>query len=159
MQKDNHTRQHHDRQQSEGAMNNRHYLRLLLMTVLSFVSMYVLMYAMVNTFANVESSLHGGVNGCADGADRTRVDGRDVSRQKAEGGHRRREFDCIGWLLFFDPAANGDCRPAVFEIHDSAPRRGHHDQRDKPLAGTLFDLLARNISAAVGWSRPTLMCC
>jgi small-conductance mechanosensitive channel len=34
-------------------MNKNHYLRLLLMTLLSFVSMYVLMYAMVDTFANV----------------------------------------------------------------------------------------------------------
>jgi hypothetical protein len=40
------------------AMNKNHYLRLLLMTVLSFVSMYVLMYAMVNSFANVYSNLN-----------------------------------------------------------------------------------------------------
>jgi hypothetical protein len=35
-----------------GAMNS-HYMRLLAMTLLSFISMYVLMYAMVDRFANV----------------------------------------------------------------------------------------------------------
>jgi len=35
------------------ALKNEHYIKLLIMTVLSFISMYVLMYAMVNTFANV----------------------------------------------------------------------------------------------------------
>jgi uncharacterized protein (DUF305 family) len=35
-----------------------HYLRLLLMVVLSFVSMYVLMYAMVNAFANVYPNIN-----------------------------------------------------------------------------------------------------
>ncbi len=34
-------------------MTKQHYLRLLAMTVLSFISMYVLMYAMVDVFANV----------------------------------------------------------------------------------------------------------
>lgn len=34
-------------------MSKRHYGRLLLMVVLSFISMYVLMYAMVDKFANV----------------------------------------------------------------------------------------------------------
>jgi uncharacterized protein (DUF305 family) len=34
-------------------MHAHHYGRLLIMTVLSFISMYVLMYAMVDTFANV----------------------------------------------------------------------------------------------------------
>ena len=34
-------------------MHTNHYGRLLIMTVLSFVSMYALMYAMVDTFANV----------------------------------------------------------------------------------------------------------
>lgn len=58
MQKESPTQQHDNHQQSEGAMNKRHYLRLLLMTVLSFVSMYVLMYAMVNAFANVYSNLN-----------------------------------------------------------------------------------------------------
>ena len=58
MQKDTHTGQHDNHQQPDGAMNKHHYLRLLLMTVLSFVSMYVLMYAMANTFANVYSNLN-----------------------------------------------------------------------------------------------------
>ena len=39
-------------------MHRNNYLRLLGMTLLSFISMYVLMYAMVNTFANVFSSLN-----------------------------------------------------------------------------------------------------
>ena len=43
--------------QNEGMMKN-HYLRLLLMIVLSFASMYVLMYAMVNAFANVYSNVN-----------------------------------------------------------------------------------------------------
>ena len=42
---------------NEGMMKN-HYLRLLLMIVLSFASMYVLMYAMVNAFANVYSNVN-----------------------------------------------------------------------------------------------------
>jgi uncharacterized protein (DUF305 family) len=37
-------------------MHHKLYLRLLAMTVLSFISMYVLMYAMVNVFANVFSN-------------------------------------------------------------------------------------------------------
>lgn len=39
-------------------MNNKHYSRLLIMAVCSFLSMYVLMYAMVNSFANVYSSFN-----------------------------------------------------------------------------------------------------
>ena len=39
-------------------MHRNNYLRLLGMTLLSFISMYVFMYAMVNTFANVFSSLN-----------------------------------------------------------------------------------------------------
>jgi hypothetical protein len=39
-------------------MNNKHYGRLLAMSVLSFLSMYVLMYAMVDTFANVFPNLN-----------------------------------------------------------------------------------------------------
>ncbi len=34
-------------------MNQTHYVRLIIMTVLSFISMYILMYAMVDVFANV----------------------------------------------------------------------------------------------------------
>ena len=33
--------------------NKAHYIRLIMMTVLSFISMYMLMYAMVDVFANV----------------------------------------------------------------------------------------------------------
>lgn len=39
-------------------MGNKHYLRLLTMGLLSFMSMYVLMYAMVNTFGNVFPNLN-----------------------------------------------------------------------------------------------------
>ena len=39
-------------------MHGNNYLRLLGMTLLSFISMYVFMYAMVNTFANVFSSIN-----------------------------------------------------------------------------------------------------
>lgn len=35
-----------------------HYLRLLVMTVISFIAMYVLMYAMVDRFANVHPSFN-----------------------------------------------------------------------------------------------------
>jgi uncharacterized protein (DUF305 family) len=38
--------------------NNKHYVHLLIMAVLSFISMYVLMYAMVDTFANVYSNVN-----------------------------------------------------------------------------------------------------
>ncbi len=34
-------------------MHKTHYIRLIIMTVLSFISMYILMYAMVDVFANV----------------------------------------------------------------------------------------------------------
>jgi hypothetical protein len=37
---------------------NRHYVHLVIMIALSFISMYVLMYAMVNRFANVYSNLN-----------------------------------------------------------------------------------------------------
>lgn len=39
-------------------MHKEHYLRLLIMTVLSFIAMYWFMYAMVNSFANVFSNLN-----------------------------------------------------------------------------------------------------
>lgn len=38
------------RQQASG---NKHYRKLLLMTILSFIAMYVLMYSMVDAFSNV----------------------------------------------------------------------------------------------------------
>lgn len=39
-------------------MHMNHYIRLLAMTVLSFISMYVLMYAMVDRLANVYPNLN-----------------------------------------------------------------------------------------------------
>ena len=39
-------------------MHTNPYVRLLIMTVLSYISMYVFMYAMVDTFANVYSSVN-----------------------------------------------------------------------------------------------------
>lgn len=39
-------------------MHTNHYIRLLVMTVLSFISMYVLMYTMVDTFSNVYPNLN-----------------------------------------------------------------------------------------------------
>jgi hypothetical protein len=34
-------------------MHGQHYLQLLIMSVLSFISMYILMYAMVDRFENI----------------------------------------------------------------------------------------------------------
>lgn len=42
----------------ESAKSGGHYKRLLVMTVLSFVSMYVFMYAMVNALGNVYTNLN-----------------------------------------------------------------------------------------------------
>lgn len=39
-------------------MHAKHYVHLLVMTVLSFISMYVFMYAMVNAFENVFSNVN-----------------------------------------------------------------------------------------------------
>ena len=44
--------------QHTGSGGQNHYLRLLGMIVLSFISMYVLMYSMVNSFADVYNSLN-----------------------------------------------------------------------------------------------------
>jgi dipeptide/tripeptide permease len=41
-----------------GHRDQRHYLRLVGMIVLSFISMYVLMYSMANSFADVYNSLN-----------------------------------------------------------------------------------------------------
>lgn len=41
-----------------GASDKNQYLRLLVMTVLSFVSMYIFMYSMVNSMTNVYSSFN-----------------------------------------------------------------------------------------------------
>ena len=48
----NHKRMH------TGKGRGNQYIKLLVMTVLSFMAMYVLMYAMVNTFANVFSNVN-----------------------------------------------------------------------------------------------------
>jgi len=48
----------HNSNQMDHPNNNRHYILLAAMAVLSFISMYVLMYAMVNTFANVFSNFN-----------------------------------------------------------------------------------------------------
>ncbi len=43
---------------AEGHGDRSHYIRLLVMTVISFIAMYVLMYAMVDRFANVYPSFN-----------------------------------------------------------------------------------------------------
>ena len=45
------TKQNHD-------MHSKHYRKLILMAVLSFIAMYVLMYSMVNNFSNVFSNVN-----------------------------------------------------------------------------------------------------
>jgi hypothetical protein len=45
-------------QSAAGSMGKNHYIRLLAMTVLSFIAMFVLMYAMVDRFANVYANLN-----------------------------------------------------------------------------------------------------
>lgn len=41
-----------------GVMNQNHYPKLLIMSVLSLISMYILMYSMVNVFDNVYNNLN-----------------------------------------------------------------------------------------------------
>ncbi len=48
----------HQEMQSRASAKDSHYLRLLAMTVLSFVAMYFLMYAMVDRFDNVYASFN-----------------------------------------------------------------------------------------------------
>ena len=43
----------HSKQSHQQASGNKHYKKLLLMTILSFIVMYVLMYSMVDVFSNV----------------------------------------------------------------------------------------------------------
>lgn len=43
----------HQKQPHQQASGNKHYKKLLLMTVLSFIAMYLLMYSMVDVFSNV----------------------------------------------------------------------------------------------------------
>lgn len=49
---------HQTHQMKHDDSSNQHYVRLLIMTILSFIAMYILMYAMVNTFANVLPNLN-----------------------------------------------------------------------------------------------------
>ena len=49
---------HENMNMEHGGMMKNHYLRLLLMVILSFISMYIFMYAMVNAFANVFSNFN-----------------------------------------------------------------------------------------------------
>ena len=48
----------HGQHGQHGLHNENHYLRLGVMTLLSFISMYVLMYSMVNSFSDVYNSLN-----------------------------------------------------------------------------------------------------
>lgn len=50
--------QHNQHTQHTGHGDQRHYLRLAGMIVLSFISMYVLMYSMANSFADVYNSFN-----------------------------------------------------------------------------------------------------
>ena len=50
--------EHENMKPEHGGMMKNHYLRLLLMVVLSFISMYIFMYAMVNAFANVYNNFN-----------------------------------------------------------------------------------------------------
>ncbi len=49
-----------------GKGHNQHYMKLLIMAALSFISMYILMYSMVDRFANVFPNINqfymGGIN-------------------------------------------------------------------------------------------------
>jgi uncharacterized protein (DUF305 family) len=56
--KDKHEMKHENMNMEHGGMMKNHYLRLLLMVLLSFASMYALMYAMVNTFADVYPNIN-----------------------------------------------------------------------------------------------------
>ena len=58
MKNEHESMKHDDMKMEHGGMMKNHYLRLLLMVVLSFISMYVFMYAMVNVFANVFSNFN-----------------------------------------------------------------------------------------------------
>lgn len=49
----NHAQSHNMHKQPMPSMNNKHYQKLLVMALLSFVSMYFLMYAMINSISNL----------------------------------------------------------------------------------------------------------
>ena len=52
------TQQHHHSAQGNDVHNNRHYYKLLIMAVISFIAMYFLMYSMVDSFKNVISNIN-----------------------------------------------------------------------------------------------------
>jgi len=54
----NNNHAHESKKNQWSDINNKHYLLLLLMAVLSFISMYALMYSMVDTFDNIYHSLN-----------------------------------------------------------------------------------------------------
>ena len=114
-------------------MHNGHYLRLLTMSVLSFISMYVLMYAMVDRFGNVYPNLNqfymAGLM-ITHGSDRTCIDGGDVSQQEAEYCYRCPERIGADSFLSLDQAANCNLRYAISEIDDPSPRRSYPDVRE-----------------------------
>lgn len=58
MKNEHESMKHENKNMEHGGMMKNHYLRLLLMVVLSFISMYIFMYAMVNAFANVFSNFN-----------------------------------------------------------------------------------------------------
>jgi len=54
----NHSPEHKSEKNRGSEMSKKHYLLLLVMAILSFISMYVLMYSMVDTFDNIYHSLN-----------------------------------------------------------------------------------------------------
>lgn len=50
--------QHHHTAQANDVHSNRHYYKLLIMAVISFIAMYFLMYSMVDSFKNVISNIN-----------------------------------------------------------------------------------------------------
>ena len=53
-----HTKEHEPSNPNAMKLHDNHYVRLLTMIVLSFVSMYILMYAMVDRLENVYNSFN-----------------------------------------------------------------------------------------------------
>lgn len=51
-------KEHRGMRQKEGHGGNMHYIHLLVMVVLSFISMYIFMYSKVDSFAHVYSNLN-----------------------------------------------------------------------------------------------------
>ena len=48
-----HSKHHASEGKQNRAIHDKHYRKLIIMAILSFIAMYVLMYSMVNTFSNV----------------------------------------------------------------------------------------------------------